>query len=134
MTRLVPYLATLQWVGGIVLASSATVRAREFREQGAWPRAMARTAFALFIVAAIIIALTAPSMARLLARSLPQFADPAPWRLALFLTACQAGWILVLLSMGWTGVLGILGRKRAARAELERRRERVRERGDREQH
>ena len=132
VNRFVPYLAALQWVGGIVLASSAAARARQFREQGAWPRVMARTAFALFVIAAIIMALTAPAVARLVARVVPSFADPAPWRLGVFLTACQVGWILVLLSMGWTGLLGILSRKRHARAELERRRERAHGHTDRE--
>lgn len=130
MIRLVPYLAALQWIGGIILASSAADRAHEFRQQGAWPRAMARIAFSLFVIAAILIALTAPLLARFAARLVPAFADPAPWRLSVFLTLCQAGWILVLPSMGWTGLLGLVSRKRHARAELERRRERVRGRGD----
>lgn len=132
MIRLVPYLAALQWIGGIILASSAGERAHEFRQQGAWPRAMARTAFALFVIAAVIMALTAPLLARFAARLVPAFTDPAPWRLSAFLTLCQAGWILVLISMGWTGLLGLVSRKRAARAELERRRERAQGHSDRD--
>jgi hypothetical protein len=134
MIRLVPYLAALQWIGGIILASSAADRAHEFRQQGAWPRAMARVAVALFVIAAVIMVLTAPFLARFIGRLVPAFADPAPWRLSAFLTLCQAGWILVLFSMGWTGLLGIVSRKRAARAELERRRERAHGRGDQDPH
>ena len=134
MIRLVPYLAALQWIGGIILASSAADRAHEFRQQGAWPRAMARVAVALFVIAAVIMVLTAPFPARFVGRLVPAFADPAPWRLSAFLTLCQAGWILVLFSMGWTGLLGIVSRKRAARAELERRRERAHGRGDQDPH
>ncbi len=130
MLRLVPYLAALQWIGGVILAASAAGRAREFRQRGAWPRVMAQTALGLFIVAAVIIALTVPVVARVVGRVLSAFAEPAPWRLSVFLTACQAGWILVLLSMGWTGMLGIVNRKRAAREELERRRERVKGQSD----
>lgn len=130
MIRLVPYLAALQWIGGIVLASSAAGRARDFRQQGTWPRAIARIAFALFVIAAIIMALTAPLLARFIGGMVQAFADPTPWRLGVFLTLCQAGWILVLFSMGWTGVLGLVSRKREARAELERRRERAHGRGD----
>lgn len=132
MIRLVPYLAALQWIGGIILASSCVDRARDFRQQGAWPRAMARVAVLLFAIAAVIMALTAPFLARFVGRVVPAFDDPAPWRLSVFLTLCQAGWILVLLSMGWTGVLGLVSRKRAARAELERRRERAQGKGDRD--
>lgn len=134
MIRLVPYLAALQWVGGIILASSAADRAHEFRQHGAWPRAMARVAVALFVIAAVSMVLTAPFLARFIGRLVPAFADPAPWRLSAFLTLCQAGWILVLFSMGWTGLLGIVSRKRAARAELERRRERAHGRGDQDPH
>lgn len=134
MIRLVPYLAALQWIGGVILAASAVGRAREFRERGAWARIMAQTAVGLFILAGIIIALTIPSVARVVARVLPAFGEPESWRLSVFLTACQAGWILVLLSMGWTGALGIVNRKRAAREELERRRERVKGPGDRDAH
>jgi hypothetical protein len=134
MIRLVPYLAALQWIGGIILASSAADRAHEFRQQGAWPRAMARVAVALFVIAAVIMVLTAPFLARFIGRLVPAFADPTPWRLSAFLTLCQAGWILVLFSMGWTGLLGIVSRKRAARAELERRRERAHGRGDQDPH
>lgn len=132
MIGLVPYLAALQWIGGIVLASSAAGRAREFRQQGAWPRAMARIAFALFVIAAVTMALTAPLLTRFVGGFVQPFADPAPWRLGVFLTLCQAGWVLVLFSMGWTGVLGLVSRKRAARAELERRRERAHGRSDRD--
>lgn len=134
MIRLVPYLAALQWIGGVILAASAAKRAREFRQRGAWPRIMAQTAIGLFIVAAIIIALTIAPVARVVGRVLPAFAEPAPWRLTVFLTACQAGWILLLLSMGWTGMLGIVNRKRAAREELDRRRERAKGPGDRNAH
>lgn len=134
MIRLVPYLAALQWIGGIILASSAADRAHEFRQQGAWPRAMARVAVALFVIAAVIMVLTAPFLARFIGRLVPAFADPTSWRLSAFLTLCQAGWILVLFSMGWTGLLGIVSRKRAARAELERRRERAHGRGDQDPH
>lgn len=132
MIRLVPYLAALQWIGGIILASSAADRAHDFRRRGAWPRAMARVACVLFAIAAIIIALTAPLLGRVVGRLVPAFDDPSPWRLSVFLTLCQAGWILVLISMGWTGLLGLVSRKRAARAELERRRERAQGRGDRD--
>jgi|SRR6185437_14034793 hypothetical protein len=134
MVRLVPYLAALQWIGGVILAASAVGRAREFRQRGAWPRIMAQTALGLFVLAGIIIALTIPSVARVVAGVLPAFAEPEPWRLSVFLTACQAGWILLLLSMGWTGMLGIVNRKRAAREELDRRRERVNVPGDRDAH
>ncbi len=132
MIRLVPYLAALQWIGGIVLASSCVDRAHDFRQQGAWPRAMARVAFLLFAIAAVIMALTAPFLARIDGRVVPAIDDPAPWRLSVFLTLCQAGWILVLFSMGWTGLLGLVSRKRAARAELERRRARAQGKGDRD--
>ncbi|HEX5180500.1 MAG TPA: hypothetical protein VFW04_14280 [Gemmatimonadaceae bacterium] len=125
MNRLVPYLAALQWIGGLVLALSASGRAREFRQQGTWPRAMAKIALGLFVIAAVIVALSAPALAPIVARVVPAFDNPSPWRLAVFLTACQAGWILVLVSMGWTGLLGIVSRKRHARAELDRRRERA---------
>lgn len=132
MIQLVPYLAVLQWIGGIILASSSIDRAHDFRRQGAWPRAMARVAILLFAVAAVIMALTAPYLTRVVGRLVPAFDDPAPWRLSVFLTLCQAGWILVLFSMGWTGLLGLVSRKRAARAELERRRERAQGRSDRD--
>jgi hypothetical protein len=91
---------------------------------------MAQTAVVLFVVAAVIIALTVPPVARIVGRAVPAFIAPAPWRLAVFLTACQVGWILLLLSMGWTGMLGIVSRKRFAREELERRRERAQGRTD----
>lgn len=132
MIRLVPYLAALQWIGGVILAALAAARARDFRERGAWPRIMALTALGLFLVAGIIVALTIPSVGRVVGRVLPAFAAPGPWRLSVFLTTCQAGWILLLLSMAWTGILGMVSRKRAAREELDRRRERVRGPGDRD--
>jgi len=128
--RFVPYLAVLQWIGGVILASNAADRAHDFRQQGAWPRAMARVAVALFVLAAVLMALAAPFLARFVGRLVPAFTDPAPWRLSAFLTLCQAGWILVLFSMGWTGLLALVSRKRAARAELERRRERAHGRPD----
>jgi len=130
MIRLVPYLAVLQWIGGIILASGAADRAHDFRHQGAWPRAMARMALALFVLAAVLMALTAPFLSRLVGRLVPAFTDPVPWRLSAFLTLCQAGWILLLVSMGWTGLLALVSRKRAARAEFERRRERAHGRTD----
>ncbi|GEM_PF-4573250 len=132
MIRLVPYLAALQWIGGIILASSAADRAHDFRHQGAWPRAMARIAVSLFVLAALLMVLTAPFLARFVGRLVPAFTDPAPWRLSVFLTLCQAGWILVLFSMGWTGLLTLVSRKRAARAEFERRRERAQGRTDKD--
>ena len=120
MIQLVPYLAALQWIGGVILAANAVGRAREFRQRGAWARIIAQTALGLFIVAGLIIALTIPSVARVVARVLSAFADPSPWRLTVFLTACQAGWILLLVSMGWTGMLGIreleAGRSRRTRS------------------
>lgn len=130
MIRFVPYLAVLQWIGGVILASNAADRAHDFRQQGAWPRALARVAVALFVLAAVLMALAAPFLARFVGRLVPAFTDPAPWRLSAFLTLCQAGWILVLFSMGWTGLLALVSRKRAARAELERRRERAHGRPD----
>lgn len=125
MNKLVPYLAALQWIGGVFLAASAVGRAREFRQRGVWARILAQTALALFIVAAVIIGLTLPPVARVVGQVVTAFVDPTTWRLSVFLTACQAGWILLLVSMGWTGMLGVVSRKRFAREELERRRERV---------
>lgn len=130
MIRLVPYLAALQWIGGVFLAASAVSRAREFRQRGVWPRILAQGAVVLFLVAAGIIVLTVPPIARVVGQFLAAFAEPAPWRLGVFLSVCQAGWILLLLSMGWTGLLGVVNRRRFAKEELERRKERVRGRGD----
>ena len=93
---------------------------------------MARIAVALFVLAALLMAFSAPFLARFVGRLVPAFTDPAPWRLSVFLTLCQAGWILVLFSMGWTGLLALVSRKRAARAEFERRRERAQGRTDKD--
>lgn len=126
MNRAIPVLAALQWVGGIALAYTGARRAREFRGAGAWPFGISRIAAAVFVVAALLVGLTIPIIARWVAHALPVFADADRWRLGTFLQLSQVAWVLVVVAWAWNGVLGIIARKRVARAELARRRARVR--------
>lgn len=130
MNRAIPFLAALQWVGGIALAYAAVRRGHQLRPGGRWPSGVGRAAAAVFIVAAVLVILTLPGIAPWIARPLPVFADADRWRLGTFLQLSQVAWILVIVASAWNGVLGIMARKRIARAELARRRARVRGRHD----
>ena len=120
-------MAVLQWVGGLAMALAARRSARRFRGAAVWPLAMARAAALSFILSALFVLATMPALSRVLSHNTgpPAAAASAGWRLDVFLWGSQAGWVLVLLAMAGNVALGVAARRRAARAELARRKERA---------
>lgn len=125
MNKALPYLAALQWLGGVLLAEATVRSTRRFGSAGRTPRGLARLALALFILATIALVVTLPFFAHTVASWLPPEASTPEWRLQALLAISQVAWIVLLVAMGWNGLLALVTRRRAARAELARRRERV---------
>ena len=81
IANLIPLIGAIQWVAGMALALLAIDRARRYGYAGFPPRTLSLAAIAVFVVALIVLLLSATPVSRLVAPLFPsEFTTPQWWR------------------------------------------------------
>ena len=120
-----PAAGAVQWMSGLILAVAVLRRGRLHGGAAFVPRALARIAVLLLVVAALdlVVALVAPRP--FLQQNALDFLGTARWQIRTLLLLSAAAWMCILVAASWNGILGVGLRRRLAAAELSRRAQRV---------
>lgn len=119
MRPALPFLAALQWAGGIIMGLVVLRSARRYGAAGAAPRVFCRLGLGLFALAALAL-LVGPA-ASLTSQPVGARVAAVAARLPLLLQLSQIAWIALIVAVAWSTALSVVTRKHVAETELRKR-------------